>query len=190
MAEIIQFVGYHGTSKNNANAILVDGYKLSEGYSHWIGDGVYMFLDGISDGLQNAIDWAIVKSWNNNTRHTIYPFYAVLKSTIQVEEDKFLDLTTRDGVEVFEYISSKCSDKLAEIRKDVKYIDGYVVNFGREELKLPLDVVKTNEYIKLKKEARLRKYLRRKTPNCTICAIYDIATIKESVIQEKGRIQQ
>ncbi len=68
-----------------------------------------------------------------------------------------LDMTTREGVEVFEYIVGKCSDKLAEIGKQKTFIDGFVINFGRNELKMRIDVVKANMYIKLKQSDRTQK---------------------------------
>ncbi len=78
MTDKVQIEGFHGTNKVAANAILAKGYKPSEGDEQWIGDGVYLFVDGIGDGQKNAKDWAIYKAWDNKTKHNIYPFYAVI----------------------------------------------------------------------------------------------------------------
>ena len=187
MDKLVEIEGFHGTSKVAANAIMGSGYKLSKGADHWVGDGIYLFLDGIGSGEQNAKDWAIFKAWDKKTKHNAYPFFGVVKSTIGVKEEAFLDLTTRDGVEVFDYIVDKCSAKLAEIGKSKKYIDGYIINFGREELKMKIDVVKADEYIQLKQADRLMR-IKRRTPNCTICAVANLATIKKNEITLIGRI--
>ena len=187
MASTVQIEGFHGTSKINANVIIKEGFKLSEGDNQWVGDGVYFFTDDIGDGQQNAIYWAKYKAWDKKLKQYTYPFYAVIKSQIEVEEDKILDLTTHEGVEVFEYIVEKCKDKLKELGKQKVYIDGYVINFGRNELKMAISVVKTDVFIKLKPSDR---NLSRRTPNCTICAIADLSVIKGSRIVEHKRVEQ
>lgn len=55
--------------------------------------------------------------------------------------------------------------------KKFKYIDGFVVNFARNEGLLPIEVVKGNLYIKFTKE-RISD-LNRRTANCTICSVFD-----------------
>ncbi len=99
-----------------------------------------------------------------------------------------LDMTSHDGVEVFNYIVEKCANKLAYIGKQKKYIDGYVINFGRNELNIRIDVVKANVYIKLKRSDRIQQF-HRYTQNCTICAVANLATIKNSEIINTGRIE-
>lgn len=187
MADIVEIEGFHGTSKELANTILRSGYKSSVGDEHWIGDGVYFFVDDIGSGQQNAKDWAIYKAWNKKLGCNDYPYYGVIKSAIEVEDKAFLDLTTHDGVEVFDYIVDKCSAKLAEIGKNKRFIDGYVINFGRNELKIPIDVVKANEYIRLKRTDRMFG-IKRRTPNCTICAVANLATISKSELSLIGRV--
>lgn len=38
--------GYHGTSAEAAQAIMLEGFKLSRNRYDWLGDGVYFFQDG------------------------------------------------------------------------------------------------------------------------------------------------
>lgn len=187
MADFVEIEGFHGTSKANANAILSSGYLLSRGDDHWVGEGVYLFVDGIGIGQKDAKDWAIYKAWDNGLKRNTYPFYGVIKSTVVVEEDMLLDLTTKDGVDVFNYIVEKCHKKLADIGKSKKYIDGYVINFGRRELKLNIDVVKANEYIQLSLSDRLTG-IKRRIPNCTICAVANTTTIRKNELILSGRI--
>lgn len=188
MTNNVQIEGFHGTSKVKANAILAEGYKPSKGDDQWIGDGVYLFVDGIGVGLENAKEWALYKAWDNKTKRNTYPFYAVIKSSIEVDEDKMLDMTTREGADVFNYIVTKCSDKLAEIGKKKQFIEGCVINFGRNELKMQIDVVKAHMYIKLKQSDRIQHF-RRCTQNCTVCAVANLTTIKNSKIVDNGRVE-
>ena len=47
-------VGYHGTSDQAAQAVVRDGFRLSQNSYDWLGDGVYFF----QDALIRAWEWA------------------------------------------------------------------------------------------------------------------------------------
>ena len=47
-------VGYHGTSIRSAEAVIRDGFRLSQNSYDWLGDGVYFF----QDALNRAWEWA------------------------------------------------------------------------------------------------------------------------------------
>ena len=49
--------GFHGTTRQAANAILQDRFRISQNPYDWLGDGVYFF----QDGLERAWEWARVK---------------------------------------------------------------------------------------------------------------------------------
>jgi len=54
-------IGYHGTSEENAERILVDGFVVSANRYDWLGDGTYFFqeVDGFPrSGLEHAWAWA------------------------------------------------------------------------------------------------------------------------------------
>lgn len=55
-------VGYHGTSIRAAEAVVQDGFHLSQNSYDWLGDGVYFFQDALS----MAWEWA-------NSRHPNEP---------------------------------------------------------------------------------------------------------------------
>ena len=174
---------YHGTLQNLTKQIIDDGYKSSVGNAHWLGDGVYFFISGVGYDPDRAAElWAEYRAKKSHVQ-----FCALLSSTINVDEDDMLDLTTYEGVRILNYIQRKCTQKLALIGKGIGYVDGYVINYGREEIGLSLSVVKGNEYIQLEEEDR-RYNIRRRTPNCTICAVYDQKTIKNTTIQKQWRI--
>lgn len=168
----VNIEGFHGTSFENAKEIILEDFNPSIGDEEWLGDGVYFFVNGISDKPSNqAEEWAIAQSWNKVTKQNTYKRYAVLKCQIEVNEDNFLDLTTSEGVEILDYIIESHTAKMKEIGKKVNYIDGFVINFAREEGFLPVEVAKGNFYIKFTKE-RINR-LNRRTPNCTICSVYN-----------------
>lgn len=168
----VKVEGFHGTSFESAKKIILDDFKLSYGNKEWLGDGVYFYAKGINDKPSNqAGNWAIAQSWNNTDRKYIYRRYSVLKCQIEVEEKNFLDLTTSDGVEILDYIIENHSSKMKEISKKIAYIDGFVINFARGEKLFNVEVAKGNFYIKFTKE-RIDN-INRRTPNCTICAVYN-----------------
>ena len=64
------------------------------------------------------------------------------------------------------------------------YVDGFMINFAREEMGMPFTIVIGNEYIQLEEEDRILR-IRRRTPNCTICTVKDLNAIK-NVMFEAG----
>ena len=174
---------YHGTLKNLAKQIVDDGYKSSVGNAHWLGDGVYFFIDGVGYDPRRAAElWAEYRAKKSHKQ-----FCSLLSSIIDAEDNDVLDLTTYEGIRVLNYIQRKCAQKLAAIGKGIGYVDGYVINYGREEVGLNLTVVKGNEYIQLEQEDR-QYNIRRRTPNCTICAVYDKEVILNTIIEKQWRI--
>lgn len=167
----ISFEGFHGTSLKSANEILKSNFELSIGDVEWLGNGVYFFISGISSKPENQAEkWAIVEAWDNGTKTYKYNNYCVLKSIIDVDEDKLLDLTNEDGLEILDYLVNKFEDKIKSIGRKLTYLDGFLINLARGEGILEIDVVKGNFYIKFADERMRRISLR--TNNCTICTVY------------------
>lgn len=101
----INLQGFHGTSFENAKNIVIQNFELSIGDGEWIGDGVYFFLNGLSsDPKEQAKKWAIAQAWDNETRDYKYKNISVIRCDIEVDSENFLDLTTSDGIELFDYI--------------------------------------------------------------------------------------
>ena len=44
-------------------------------------------------------------------------------------EDNFLDLTKEDGVEVLSYLYDVFEDKISNLKKSLKFIDGLLASF-------------------------------------------------------------
>ncbi|NCP98624.1 hypothetical protein GW820_07165 [archaeon] len=186
---LISIEGFHGTSLKSAEAILNSNFQLSFGDKEWLGDGVYFFINGINKKPEEQAEkWAIAQSWNNVTKIYDFNTYCVLKSEIIVEENNFLDLTSEDGIEVFEYLIERFEEKIKESGKKLEYLDGLLINLARGEGILEVDVVKGNFYIKFALERIKRLNLR--TNNCTICAVFKPKkNLKEIKITKLGKIK-
>ena len=173
----VSLIGYHGTDFANTHTILSDNYQVSEGDTHWLGDGVYFFVESVLTNAEKAIElaekWAIAQSWDNDTKN-------------------FLDLTTADGLEVLSYLVDRF---LKDIKKEqikgkkgLRFYDGFLLNLARKGNFLPVDAVKGNFYIKFKNE-RVNK-IELRTCNCTICSVYNPQkNIKFNKIIKKGIIR-
>lgn len=187
----VKIDGFHGTDMKRVNSILDNGFRPSVGEKEWLGDGTYFFVKGVNTTPERqAEQWAIISSWNNRKKKYNYEQYAVLHGVIKVDENKYLDLTKPDGVEILDYIQEKYTNKLAQIGKELYPIDGYLINFARNEKIIDIEVVKGNFYIKLRKEDRIYK-LSRRTPNCTICSVYTPSNnidIKDITIIKQGEV--
>lgn len=176
--KIISFKGYHGTDTESCKNILNSNYRISQGDDHWLGDGVYFFVEGISTRpIELAEKWAIAQSWDKNKKNYIYSDYSVLESMIKVEEDKFLDLTNPIGVDFLSFLANNFKEAIKIQKrnrkkvnqKDLTYDEGALINLARKVELFPFEVIKGNFYIKFKNERVNNINLR--TSNCTICAV-------------------
>jgi len=191
MSDTITLEGFHGTSSLNADAILKGGFRSSLGDKEWLGDGVYFFTEGISSPQNNAVKWAIAQSWDNTEKKQTYIDYSVIKANICVEEDRFLDLTSSEGMKFFNHLRNKYieSVKKGKVRpKNQDFKDGHIINDAREFLGIKIDVTKGNFPIRFETE---RVYnIKFRTPNTTILAVFDVNTIINNLsIIKKGIIK-
>ena len=70
---VITIKGHHGTDIDSCKAILKSNYKISEGDQHWLGEGVYFFIEGLStDTINLAEKWAIAEAWDNDNKKYKY----------------------------------------------------------------------------------------------------------------------
>jgi hypothetical protein len=95
----INIKGFHGTTEKNADEILKNGFQISKNDEDWLGEGVYFFIDGISNPLLSAIEWASNTHGQSNC--------AVLESDILIEAKDILDLTTSKGLITYNYLRNQ-----------------------------------------------------------------------------------
>lgn len=179
----MEIIGFHGTTQESAKGIVANGFADSLGNEHWLGNGVYFFVEGVGYQPDRAAElWAQYRAYKQHSQ-----FCALIVSKIVVEDRKLLDLSTYEGIRILNYIQRKSAQKLATIGRGVGYVDGFLVNFARDEMGLEIDVVKGNEYIQLEEVDR-RYNIRRRVSNCTICAVYNKELIKEVKIIKEWRM--
>ena len=193
---LITIKGYHGTDSNSCRKILHSNYKISEGDEHWLGDGVYFFVEGISTSSERTIKlaekWAIVQSWDNVYKEHKYTDYVVMESQIRVDDENFLDLTKEEGVEILFYLAKSFQNTIKNSykkkNKKLLFFDGLLINLARKYMIFSFEVIKGNFNIKFKEE-RINK-INLRTNNCTICTVYfpEKNIISKEIIKKGGTL--
>ena len=90
----MEFDAYHGTLQSHARDIVTQGYTYSVGNEHWLGDGVYFFIEGIGYSPDKAAElWAEFRAHKSHTQ-----FCASIKSLVNVDDSDMLDLTSYEGI--------------------------------------------------------------------------------------------
>lgn len=190
-------IGYHGTSYEAWEGIRRSSYNLSYGDEHWVGDGVYFFINGIySDSpSSDAESWAVLQAYNPKTKNNDYTEYAILKSNIS-DDIKIWDLSSEEGASLFRMVKNHIYNKISGLNKKIKNhpADGLLINFAftepgmKDNFKDSFNAVKNDIYIKLTRNERYRN-IRWLQPNCTIIAVRDRNLIIETELEKRGDIQ-
>jgi hypothetical protein len=119
---MLNFIGYHGTGKNNAKNILRTNFKVDFTKVGWLGTGIYFF----HEGKELAEYWASRKFAN----------YDVFRCEIEVPEEKVFDVTDPLGYnnQLFHAIRKELINnqiqlnKIDIIVKNKEDLDGKVYN--------------------------------------------------------------
>ncbi len=172
---------FHGTNHKHFASIKQSNFKVSTGVSHepWLGDGVYFFTEGVPPNAdESAENWAKTEAWDNTKLEYVYRKYCVIKALVKVEQSKFLDLTCKDGIEIFNYLRSEYIKKLRQEKRKLKhgeFKDGHIINMAFKSIGLEIDVVRGNFYFKFTDDRICNAQF--KTPNCTILAVRNVKCI-------------
>lgn len=172
-----KITAYHGTGAASSRKILQGNFSISRGDSYWLGDGAYFFMDDELgfDGIECAKKWANVHAYDRNDRKYKYQRYAVVKARISVPEEEFLDLTSADGMEVFNYLRERYLEAVKaagkRLNRNSSMRDGYILNLARANFSLKLSVVKAHFYIRFAVEQTFN--VRFRIPNSTTVAVFD-----------------
>ncbi len=189
----MQITGYHGTSVDNANNIVSNGFTISAGDEHWIGDGIYFFIKGLfKNPDESAKKWAIANSWDNDSKKHKYSNYGTIEANISIDEDTFWDLTSSDGIETFNYLRDKYVEAISKAGKRLKdkdFKDGHIINKAVNDGFFSPSAIKADFYIKFTTERIFTINFR--IPNCTILALRNNNCIEKErlKIKDKGQIQ-
>lgn len=190
MASEVNFTGYHGTYLDNVESIFNNGLYKAQYYDKWLGPGAYFFINGIGNPVMHAKNWITTNAIDKYSReHVINEHlkYAVLKVNIVVDEKQFVDFSTPDGADLFNYIVDVLFEKFENGGLNLKkgHIDGYVCRWLNEDFNI--NVFVAERFIKLTPLRRFdyADYIQRQ-PNCTICAVYDSNLITNFEVKKEG----
>lgn len=186
----MEFEGFHGTDEKNQTSILCNNFSVSAKDDEWLGTGAYFFIDGISDPLTDARNWAKVQSYDTETRGKKYHRYAVVKATIKV--DLVLRLDEREGqiaYNVFrDYLIEKMKKervrpKVGAIRNDCEVCNHILEN-------TEFEAIINHEFIKLDAWSRRNRYASR-VPTCRIISVKEPKAsidVNDLRVVERGRV--
>lgn len=91
MKKLIHYKLFHGTIKERSQQILKDGYNLSRGDQHWLGNGIYFYEQF---GLANI--------WATKLAAAKFTEPVVLYSDVEIPKALILDLTNYNDRKRFE----------------------------------------------------------------------------------------
>lgn len=162
---------YHGTSREAANDILTNSFNESVKVDEWLGHGIYFFVPGVSDPVENSKQWATAQAWNAEQKVNNYTHMSVLKANVELEADRVVDITETSGLAAFNEIKEQLFDKIFDnfrfLRDNPSQHNCILFNFVVDTL--DAHAVKHNLYIKNVRERKLK--LRLHVPNTTVLCV-------------------
>lgn len=186
----MEFEGFHGTDFDNHESILGLNFSVSAAEDDWLGTGAYFFIDGISDPLVDARNWAKLQAYDKHTRTDRYENYAVIKAIIDV--NNVLRLDQQEGLIAYNVFrnyllermkAESIKPKVGAIRNDCEVCNHILQNSE-------FDAIVNFEYIKLDEWTRVKRYSSR-IATCRIMSVKEpkasIDVSKLSVV-ERGRV--
>jgi hypothetical protein len=90
-----KLTGYHGTDKSVANSILNEGFLCKKNKEHWLGEGIYLYID------KSLAEWWTTKPTQKHGIDIKNP--VVVECEIELDESRVLNLCSLDNYE--KYIS-------------------------------------------------------------------------------------
>lgn len=121
---MIELIGYHGTTKTNAEKILKNNkFNESTSKNDWLGHGIYFFKD-----IEDAKKWSIEKA------HRYKDESIVLSANIKCTEEKYIDLDFKSNLNL---LLSFAKEILKTSGKDI-----YFKNKNEEKMCLICDLYK------------------------------------------------
>lgn len=192
----INLDAFHGTDSKFSSKIQTNNFTESTGDHHWLGDGVYFFVQGNIPPSPDvsAEKWAIAQAWNSDIKSYEYRKFSVIYANIEVDEKYLLDLTTFEGMTVYNYLRDKFVAYLAKLKlrlkHDDEFKDGHIINDARTNQNLRIDVVKGDFYVKFASERK--QNVRFRIPNITMAAAFNVSDcidIKKIKVHKTGEIR-
>ncbi|WP_305909590.1 hypothetical protein Q9L42_004655 [Methylomarinum sp. Ch1-1] len=182
------FIGYHGTSEECADKILDTNFKPSENPDDWLGYGIYFFVDGISDPINNAKEWATNQAWNGRSNPPLYPRYTVLSA--EVHGKNVLDTNKQEDLKAFNQVRDKLLEihdkhwkRNRKLEEDNRILWNMVADF------MKLEIIIHNLYIKTKRQRQYR--IKSNVPNVTVMCVKNSANICTNTMKKakEGKVK-
>lgn len=179
--ELSEIIGYHGTSKENAIAIVKNNFRISENPDDWLGCGVYFFVEGISDPVNSAKEWAEYKAWNGKNNPLLYSKYTIL--SIKVVGGNILDTRIEKDLKALNSVRDKLQNKHAKHwRRSRKFSEDDRILWDLAADFMQLEIIIHNLYIKNKTQ-RIKK-ITSNIPNVTVMCVKKVENIDLNTISE------
>lgn len=115
-----EYIGYHGTLRENKNSIEDNGFDKSistDKNQQWLGEGVYFFEDEYY-----AVDWNVLDIKRNIKKGIDLKVfdYIIFKASIICNANKMLDMSSPEGVELYKYFKCKLKQKYIKEGKQIE----------------------------------------------------------------------
>lgn len=171
---MVNLTGYHGTKKSSGQIILsTKNFRESGNYKSWLGRGVYFF----EDDKHQAYMFIKFKSKPNILRHDEI---CVIKSLLQCEDNKYMNLLCDDDRKFFKEYSEKIIEQIKKKKDkigDWEHKEGFVLDFLYDN-GFKYDLVKAAYIVPKKETDEILEYL---PIQIQICVKNINCIIKESI---------
>lgn len=163
----MSFIGNHGTNATYIDDILKNGFRPSTGESHWCGEGVYFFIEGVNSVSIDKLaeQWSRDQSWDKKLKKNKYTTYAILESEVFCCAESLIDLRKCEDLKKINVVRDRINDFCLTSGK--KMNDHEIWNFMKN--KFDIKVVINNVYIQFGDERV--KNIKSRINNCTIMSV-------------------
>lgn len=177
-----QIQAFHGTNSELVANIKQSNFRKSEKKNEWLGFGVYFFVEGITEPIANAVEWATNQSYHSEGYR--YDSLSVLESTVVCDKNAVLNVTENEGLKVFnelrDVLNEKHKKSFKNTSRDLSQDNRVIWNAMSEYLSL--DAIVHNLYIK--DCFQRRKKVNSNVPNTTVLCVKDPKFIRLDSITE------
>lgn len=163
----MDFIGTHGTNKDNVNSIKKNNFNPSKGFHHWCGKGVYFFIDGINyQPIEDLAEyWSIDNAYNKENKTYKYKEYSVIRVRFEIQDDLIFDLRNETTAKICNKIRYTLQDNI--LKRNKKMMDSEVWTYIQNKFNIELFL--KNDYIKF--GVARRKKIESRIDNCTIASL-------------------
>ncbi|MDR1716861.1 MAG: hypothetical protein LBS20_13570 [Prevotella sp.] len=163
----MNFLGTHGTNKENIDSIKRNNFQPSKGHHHWCGKGVYFFIDGINSQPIEVLaeHWGKDNAYDKRIKGYKYKEYSVLRVPFEVMDEHIFDLRIEAAAKFCNEVRLLLENETLRLGK--KMNDFQIWEYIHHKLGIQLFI--KNDYIKFGISRKLR--IESRIDNCTIVSL-------------------